>query len=177
MSPRGRGKSKRARQEAERDERTRRVMRLRMQYGLPVSEIARTLDIQAKGIDPETGVAAYPDAKGPSASTVKRDLARGFEAMRSDEPTLGDLKTELSGYLDEMRRAWLPKALRGDDTKAAKTLLDILDRQAALHGLNAPERLDVRSRIIEPDLADPDSGFEEAPPVTEYHQNAEEETE
>ena len=145
---------------AERDERMRQVLQLRLRSGLSVSEIARALDLQAKQV-------GGPDANGPSTRTVSRALARGYEAMRSDQPTLDDLKTELDGYLGELLRANLPKALE-NDVAAGKMMLEILDRQAALHGLNAPERIDLRSRVIKPDLADEASAWDAAPPVTEY---------
>ena len=158
----------RARNAAERDARVGKVMRLRLRRGLSVELITRALDAEAKE-------SFGPDAKGPSKRTVIRDMKRGFDMMRSDQPTLQDLKTELDGQLSEMLASWLPLALAGADSRAGKMVLEILDRQAALHGLNAPERIDLTSRTIEPDLADRDSGFEEAAPVTDYDPDDKEE--
>ena len=156
---------------AERAERIRKVLQLRLRAGLPISEIAVALDMEAKKY-------FGPDARGPSKRTVQRDLRRGLEAMRDDQPSLADLKTELDGFLGELLRSHLPRALGSPETQseaavapdptATKLVLEILDRQAALHGLNAPDRMEVVQRVIAPDLADQESGWDKAPPVTQY---------
>ena len=74
---------------------------------------------------------------------VMAELARWRKQMGEDVGVLVDLQDQ---RLNQLLSVWWPRALggeRGPDLKATDMVLKLLDRQARLHGLDAPTRFQV----------------------------------
>ncbi len=95
----------------------------------------------------------YPDIAAELG--IREDTAIGYvreqvERLRGEEVRRVDVARELElARLDAMQARVWPRAVEGD-TRAALTVLKIMDRRAKLLGLDAPVKVDVEHRI--PDL-------------------------
>ena len=80
---------------------------------------------------------------GVNQSTISRDIAviRRYWRVRAAQQFQTWIAEEC-GKLDELEKAFMPKA-RGGDYRAAEVLRGIRQDRARLFGLNAPEKLEV----------------------------------
>lgn len=118
-------------------ERRRAVLRLR-KAGATYRDIAETLRQQ------------YTAERLPSgwderyaAKDVKRELQKVRAANQEEAESIRDMEL---GRLDSLQRGLWQAATDGD-TDAARTVLKVMKRRAALLGLDAPERLELDGKV------------------------------
>lgn len=82
--------------------------------------------------------------KDPSSAykVIQRELKANIKESGDELVTLSLLE------LDQLQRSFQDTAERGD-TRAAKIILEIMDRRAKLLGLNAPEKQEISMQSVE----------------------------